>query len=93
MKKKVYGGIIATIGFVLSPLSWWNDLFVNLPLSYLFAFPFGLISRKLFLPAMIFGYFLTNVIGLVLLHYGAEQYISKKDKFLSRNDLIKNIVI
>jgi|SRR3989338_1504021 len=93
MKRKVRGGVLAAIGFILSPLSWWNDIFVNLPLSYIFAFPFGLISRRLFLPSMIIGYFLTNVIGLILLHYGAEEYASKEKRIFSRMDLIKNIII
>ena len=32
-KRKAYGGLLGFIGFLLSPLSWWNDLFVNVPLA------------------------------------------------------------
>jgi hypothetical protein len=53
---KIRGGILATLGYLLSPASWYNDLFINIPLAYLFAFPFGLISEKLFMPFMIVGY-------------------------------------
>jgi len=28
------GGVLTTLGFIRSPLSWWNDLFVNLPIAY-----------------------------------------------------------
>lgn len=61
------------LGFLLSPLSWWNDAFVNLPLAYLFAIPFGWISKGLFLPALVMGYWLTNVVGLVLMHTGVQR--------------------
>lgn len=47
-KLKIKSFFIAVVGFVLSPLSWWNDLFVNIPLAYLFAVPFGFISEKYF---------------------------------------------
>jgi len=30
-KPRIKGGIIVFIGFMLSPLPWWNDLFVNVP--------------------------------------------------------------
>jgi hypothetical protein len=33
-KKKIVGAVVAALGFVLSPLSWWNDLFVNIPIAY-----------------------------------------------------------
>jgi membrane protein implicated in regulation of membrane protease activity len=36
-KRKVTGGVLAFAGFMLSPLSWWNDLFVNVPLALVFA--------------------------------------------------------
>jgi hypothetical protein len=64
---RVSGGILATVGFILSPLSWWNDLLVNVPLAYAFATVVGLFARDLFVPALLVGYWLTNVVGFVLL--------------------------
>lgn len=61
MKRKVKGGILVTIGFILSPLSWWNDLLVNIPLAYVFAFPFGFISKDFFFLMIILGYWITNI--------------------------------
>jgi hypothetical protein len=72
-KRNVRGLILATVGYLLSPLSWWNDAFVNLPLAYLAALPFGLIWRPLFMPAMIVAYWGTNVLGFVLLHHGTVE--------------------
>ncbi|MBI3987969.1 MAG: hypothetical protein HY343_13680 [Lentisphaerae bacterium] len=64
-------GILATLGFLLSPLSWWNDLWVNLPLAYALASLVSLWNARLFLPALTIAYWLTNLLGLVLLYYGA----------------------
>ncbi len=60
------------VGYLLSPLSWWNDAFVNLPLAYLFSLPFTMISEGLFLPAFLCGYWITNLAGLILLHQGGR---------------------
>ena len=61
---------MAVIGYLLSPLSWWNDAFVNLPLAWVFASLVSLVSRRLFAPAMVVGYWLTNVAGLLMLARG-----------------------
>jgi hypothetical protein len=67
---------IGMIGFILSPLSWWNDLFVNVPLSFGFAWMIGkfldifmVIHRWLFINLFIIGYFFTNLIGFLMIHY------------------------
>ena len=61
-----------TIGYLLSPLSWWNDPFVNIPIAYLFGSLLALISPRLFTSSVIAGYWITNVVGLILLHKGAS---------------------
>lgn len=90
---KIKSFLIAIVGFVLSPLSWWNDLFINIPLAYLFALPFSLISEKIFLPAMIVGYWITNIIGFVLLHYGIVGMFQKEKRKYSKKQLIKDLLI
>src|SRR6266576_1363720 len=72
-KRKVHGGILGFIGFMLSPLSWWNDAFVNLPLALGFGWLVALVHRPAFEGGVIFGYWLTNVLGLVLLHKGVKE--------------------
>lgn len=81
MAKKVLSGILVAVGYLLSPLSWWNDAFVNLPLAYLFSLPFTMISEGLFLPAFLCGYWLTNIAGLILLHQGGRGFASKPSAF------------
>lgn len=75
--RRARGGLVATAGFLLSPVSWWNDLFVNIPIAYAFGALAGLVSEELFLPAMVLGYWITNVLGLFLMHRGLEDLLSK----------------
>jgi hypothetical protein len=93
MQKKVKGGVLATIGYLLSPLSWWNDIIINIPLAYAFAYLFGLISRSLFLPAMVLGYWLTNIIGFLLLHYGVRDMVANEKKPQRKGWIFKVIAI
>jgi multisubunit Na+/H+ antiporter MnhG subunit len=92
-KRKVSGGILAVIGYILSPLSWWNDMFVNVPLALVFAWLVSLFYRPAFEASVIVGYWLTNVIGLVLMHKGAEKVLSEKDRAYSRRDLLRDVGI
>jgi hypothetical protein len=79
------------IGFLLSPLSWWNDLFINIPLAYLFAIPFWYISKSLFMPMMIIFYWLTNVLGLILMHKGITNIKSEKNSY-TKKEFAKDIL-
>ncbi len=90
------GGLLGFIGFMLSPLSWWNDLFVNVPLAVGFGWLVALIYRPAFDGAVIVGYWLTNVLGLILLHKGAQRMLVEQGRELkrySRRDLIKDVAI
>lgn len=89
MRKKIVSGFLFVLGFLLSPLSWWNDLFINLPLSYLGAAFVGVFFEKLFLPAMIFFYWLTNILGLLLMHYGVA---GLKGEGLNRKQIFSNLI-
>jgi len=64
--------VIAVFGYVLSPLSWWNDLYVNLPIAYAIANVAHRLNPRLFLPAFLLTYWLTNAAGLLLLHLGTH---------------------
>jgi hypothetical protein len=75
-KRRMGGSVVVFIGFLLSPLSWWNDLFVNVPLAVGFGWLVGLIHRSLFEPAVVVGYWLTNVLGFLLLHLGARTAVA-----------------
>jgi hypothetical protein len=77
-KKTIAGSMLALVGYVLSPLSWWNDAFVNIPLAYVFALLASLFYRPIFGPAFIAGYWLTNIMGLIMMHKGVCQMVSER---------------
>ena len=81
------------IGYILSPLSWWNDAFVNIPIAYLFGVLFGLISPKLFLPFVIIGYWITNIVGLVLMHEGVSDIFSKTEGKYTKKKLLIGLIM
>jgi hypothetical protein len=93
-QRRVQGGLLAFIGFMLSPLSWWNDLFVNVPLAIGFGWLVALAHPPAFEPAVIVGYWLTNVLGFVLLHYGTRNMLKDAEpKPYSRRDLLRALLI
>jgi hypothetical protein len=93
-KRKVQGGGLAFIGFLLSPLSWWNDAFVNLPLAVGFGWLVSLIYGPAFAPAVIVGYWLTNVLGFVLMHKGTEKVLANnKPETYSGRKFIKDLLV
>ncbi len=92
-KRRVTGGLLAIIGFMLSPLSWWNDLVVNVPLALGFAWVVGEVYPRAFAPALVIGYWLTNVLGFVLMHKGARQMLREQDEPYSGRQLLKDLAI
>lgn len=92
-KRKIKGGFLVTLGYLLSPLSFWNDLYFNIPLAYLFALPFGLISKTYFLPAMVSGYWITNIAGFILIHKGATDVITREEKKYTKKELLKDLTL
>lgn len=91
--RRIRGGVVAVIGYILSPLSWWNDLFINIPLAYLFASLVSLASCRLFAPGMIVGYWLTNVIGLFMLHRGGANLLAKSGAKPRRKSIWTDLAI
>ncbi|WP_206070388.1 hypothetical protein [Nodosilinea sp. P-1105] len=69
--RRCWGGTLVAVGYLLSPLCWWNDLVINLPLALGFGY---LVSRPYpdaLVPLTGVGYWLTNVVGFVLIQQGA----------------------
>lgn len=69
--KNLRGGALMSIGYMLSPLSWWNDLFFNLPIALFLGYGVSWISPHWFIPGTIVGYWLSNVLGTVMMQFGA----------------------
>lgn len=78
MWKRIVNGFVFFVGYILSPFSWWNDLLINVPIAYVFSFPFVLINENLFLPTFILGYWFSNLLGFVMMHMGAQRFMGKK---------------
>ena len=92
-KRKLSGGTLALIGFMLSPLSWWNDLFVNIPLALAFAWLVSLFWPAVFTASFVLGYWLINILGLVLMQKGAQQALSENPKPYTRRQLAADLGI
>ena len=78
--RKLKGLILVGLGFFLSPLSWWNDLFFNLPLAYFFGYICSKFSANLFLPCAIAGYWLSNVLGILLMQIGVLDVVQEQSQ-------------
>ncbi len=92
-KRKVTGGVLAIIGFMLSPLSWWNDLVVNVPLALAFAWLVSWFYRPAFAASLVLGYWLTNVLGFILMHKGTQRMLTEKQGRYSWRDLARDLGI
>ena len=78
--KKLRGGFFLVIGYLLSPLCWWNDLVFNLPIAYFFGYVCSLLFPNLLVPCSIIGYWLSNIVGIVLMQLGAVDVLQGQPK-------------
>ena len=82
--KKLRGGFLLVIGYLLSPLCWWNDLVFNLPVSYCFGYICAWFSPNLFFPGLIIGYWLSNIVGILLMQAGALDVFQQSERNLKK---------
>lgn len=80
------GALLCVIGWILSPLTWWNDLLVNLPVSWLLASLIWPAQGPRFGFAVIFFYWLTNVAGLIMMISGGR--LLATGKRIRANDIM-----
>ncbi len=78
------------IGWLLSPLTFWNDAFINIPLSYLAASMVVKLFGVDFLITVIVFYWISNFIGLSMM-YASGKYIVQNTKGMLK-ELISLIV-
>ncbi|AFY73781.1 hypothetical protein Syn7502_01734 [Synechococcus sp. PCC 7502] len=69
--QKIKAAILLGLGYMLSPLCWWNDIVFNLPIAYGFGYICSLFSPQLLLPGTFVGYWLSNLVGILLMQWGA----------------------
>lgn len=80
MLKKLRGGFFLVVGYLLSPLCWWNDLLFNLPIAYFFGYICSRFSPELLLPCSIAGYWLSNIVGILLMQAGTVDLFQEQTK-------------
>lgn len=91
--KKLRGGFFLVLGYLLSPLCWWNDLLFNLPIAYGFGYICSLFYPKLLLPGSIIGYWLSNIIGILLMQFGAMDVLQNQPKERNlKKELLSGVV-
>jgi hypothetical protein len=88
MLSKLRGSLIFFLGYMLSPLSWWNDLFFNFPIAYFFGYIFSLFNADLFLPFSIAGYWFSNIAGFLLMQFGAADIFRQSERNLKKDLLV-----
>ena len=70
------------IGWMLSPLTFWNDVFVNIPISYLCAALLVKVVKADFLFLVLVFYWLSNGIGILMMYSSGKSIIQDKSKRL-----------
>ena len=63
--------LLLAVGWLLSPLCWWNDLVINLPLAWLTGRLLAVWHASWFTPGLLIGYWLTNLVGILLMQFSA----------------------
>ena len=84
--KPFFRNTIFFIGWMLSPATFWNDTFVNIPLSYIAACALSRLIPVNFAALVITMYWLSNALGLYLM------YASGAPILKSRGGVLKEIL-
>lgn len=69
---------------------------MNIPLAYAFATVIGFFAPQWFVPAIVGGYWLTNILGFMLLHIGGVQALTEESdepREYGRRDIIVDLLI
>ncbi|MEB3230054.1 MAG: hypothetical protein VKJ64_03525 [Leptolyngbyaceae bacterium] len=91
MWQKIRGGFLVGLGYMLSPLSWWNDIFFNLPIAYGFGWLINLFFPGSLILATIIGYWLSNVLGFVLMQFGVGDMLFSERPRNPTKDLLMSL--
>jgi hypothetical protein len=86
LRKKIVAAAAVTVGWWLSPLTWWNDVFVNLPIAWLVASLFANGNKLLLLVGVNVVYWATNLLGFLLMHWGGRELLGA-----ARDDKIEEL--
>jgi len=84
---------MATIGYILSPLSWWNDLYVNVPIAYVLAWAVHHVDKRLFGWALVLFYWLSNLVGLLMLHHGISMTVAPDERASLKSNIMTDVLL
>lgn len=90
--KRLRGGFLLVLGFLLSPLSWWNDLVFNLPVAYGFGYLCSLVFPNGLIPGTIVGYWLSNIAGILLMQAGVLDIAQGQSDRDFKKELLTGVV-
>lgn len=93
MLKRIFFAVLSFAGWILSPFTWWNDTFVNLPLAYIFASVIHKLVPHKFLAVFLISYWFTNILGIVLMYVGAEHLAAKRLLKGKRGTLLATLLL
>jgi len=88
LKQNLRGGLLVSIGYMLSPLSWWNDVFFNLPIAIAVGYAISWLHPNGFVPGTLAGYWLSNVLGMVMMQFGATDIFLAGERRNPQRDLL-----
>ncbi len=88
--KRLWGGTLIVIGYLLSPLCWWNDIVFNLPLALGFGYLCSRPYPAALVPLTLVGYWLSNVVGFMLMHQGTVTALLGNDRAENPRQAIRN---
>lgn len=67
------------LGWLLSPLTSWNDVFLNIPLSYVLAVAVKKIFNTDFVVTLVAAYWFTNILGIVMMVASGQSIFRDKN--------------
>lgn len=88
--RRLIWALLAVVGYILSPLSWWNDVFVNIPIAVATAWLLDTLLGVDRLVGFYIGYMASNILGLYLLALGISGTVARK---VDRKTLAKMMVM
>jgi hypothetical protein len=92
--KGVFNRAIFLIGWLLSPLTFWNDTFINIPLAYLCANLFARYIPCSFLCVVLVFYWISNGLGILIMAISGKRILEEqKGKVRSLIILFSTILI
>jgi len=88
---RTLGGFILFAGWALSPMTWWNDWLVNLPLAWFLASLSFRSGNESFEFLFVFYYWLSNLLGLLMIYFGWRLF--KLKNRITRKELVATFFI